>query len=81
MIAVEVAGGGERVDEAERRLGAVHHRDRRGAVQGDDGGGLQALENVVEADDLGPVRLVGPRRLAVQGRDRRLQRVRARAAA
>src|SRR2546422_23537 len=41
VVAVEVAGGGQRFDERERRSRAVHHRDRGGAVQGDDGGGLQ----------------------------------------
>ncbi len=60
---------------------AVHHRDRHRAVQRHDGRGLQALEKVVEADDLRPVRLLGARRLAMQGRDRRLQRERAGAAA
>ena len=81
MIAIEIARGGERVDEGERRPGAVHHRDGRGSVQGNDGGGLHALKHVVEANDLGPVRVLGPCRLAVQGRDRRLQRVRTRTAA
>src|SRR5205809_2130205 len=56
VIAVEVAGGGQRLDEGERRAGAVHHGDRRRAVQGDDGGGLQALEHIVQPDDLRPVR-------------------------
>src|SRR5256885_1235872 len=76
VIPVEVAGGGELVDEREGRPRALHHGDRRRAIQGDDGRGLQALEHVVEPDDLGPVRVLGPRRLAVQGRDRRLQRER-----
>src|SRR5438067_985412 len=74
VIAVEVAGGGEGVDEVERRAGALDHRDRRRAVEGDDGRGLQTLEHVVQADDLGPVGVLRPRRLAVQRGDRRLQR-------
>jgi len=76
VIAVELAGGGERIDERESRPRAVHHRDRRRAVQGHDGGGLQALEEVVEADDLRPVRIFGPRRQTMPGRDRRRQRER-----
>src|SRR2546426_3363408 len=73
VIAVEVAGGGQRLDEGERRLRADHHGDRRCAVQGDDGGGLQALEHIVEPDDLRPVRVFGPRRLTMERRDRRLR--------
>src|SRR5437870_2921751 len=81
VIAVEIASVGERADDRERCPRAVHHRDGRGSVQGDDGGGLHALQEIVEANDLGPVRVLGPRRLAVQGGDRRLQRVLTRAAA
>src|SRR5213594_1485370 len=33
VIVIEIAGGGERIDERERRLRAVHHRDRHGPVQ------------------------------------------------
>ena len=57
-------------------LRAVHHRDRHRPVQRHDGRGLHALEQIVEPDDLRPVRIFGPRRLAMQGRDRRLQRER-----
>jgi hypothetical protein len=70
VVAVEVAAGSQRIDEREGRSRTVHHRNRRRAVQGHDGGRLQALENVVEPDDLRPVRVFGPRRLAMQGRDR-----------
>ena len=81
VIAVEVAGSGQRIDEGERRSRAVHHGDRRGAVEGDDGGRLKALQKSVEANDLGPVRILGLRRLTVQGGDRRLERERPGAAA
>ena len=67
VVAVEVAGSGQRIDEGERRSRAVHHGDRRGAVEGDDGGRLKALQKSVEANDLGPVRILGLRRLTVQG--------------
>src|SRR6266568_3859083 len=61
--------------KSDARTQVLTSRSRR-ASQGDDGRGLQALEHVVQPDDLGPVRVLGPRRLAVQGRDRRLQRER-----
>ena len=57
---------------------AVHHRDRHRPVQRHDRRGLQALQKIVEPHDLRPVRIFGARRLAMQGRDRRLQRERAR---
>src|SRR5207245_6387934 len=66
MITVELAAGGERIDERERRPRAVRHRDRRRAVQGHDGGGLLALEELVEPDDLRPVRVFDASRLAMQ---------------
>src|SRR5262249_24238188 len=75
MVAVEMPGRGERVDERERRSRAVDHGARRGAIQGDDGGRLNALQKLVETNDLRPVRVLGPRRLTVQGGDRRLERV------
>ena len=40
------------------------------------GEGCEAFEKIVEPDDLRPVRIFGPRRLTMQGRDRRLQRER-----
>src|SRR5437870_4876205 len=73
LVAVEIAGRGERVDQDERRLRAVGHGHRRGAVQGDDGGGLQPLEEVVQPDDLRPVRVFRPRGLTVQRCDGRLE--------
>src|SRR5947208_16933556 len=42
VIAVEVAGGGQRLAEGERRLSADHHGDRRYADQGDARGGPPA---------------------------------------
>ena len=69
VIAVEIAVRGERIDECERELWPVRHGDRRRAVQGHDGRRLDALEKVIEPDDLRPVRLFGARRLAMQDRD------------
>ena len=63
-----------RVDKTERRFGALDHRDRRGAVQRHDRRGLHALEEIVESEDLRPVRVFRARRLTVQRRDRGLQR-------
>src|SRR5207245_3720566 len=57
VVAVEVAGSGQRLDEGERRARAVHHGDRRGAVEGDDGGRMKALQKSVEAKELGPDRI------------------------
>ena len=47
--------------------------NRHGPVQRHDGRGLQALEKIVEPEDLRPVRIFGPRSLTMHGRDRRLQ--------
>src|SRR5215510_4755326 len=74
VIVVEVSIIGERVNERERALRSLHHRYRHSPVQRHDGRGIEALEMIVEANDLGPVRIFGPRRLTVHGRDRRLQR-------
>ena len=49
VVAVELTGGGELVDEREGRGGAVHHRDGHGAVERDDRRGLQALEHARRA--------------------------------
>jgi hypothetical protein len=77
MVAVQIAGLGQRVDERERGFRSVHHGDRHCAVQRHDGRGLHPLEHIVEPDDLRPVRLFGAGRLTMQRRDRRLQRERA----
>ena len=76
MIAIQIAGGGERINQREGGLRAVHHRDCHSPVQRNDGRGLEALEKIVEADDLRPVRIFGTRRLTMQCRDRRLKRER-----
>jgi hypothetical protein len=65
VIAIESTGCGERVDEHERRPRAVHHGDRRGPVQGHDRGGVQALKQIVEVQDLRPIRIFSPHRLTM----------------
>jgi hypothetical protein len=45
----------DRVHRREALLGPVRHRDRDGAVQLDDGGGLEPEQLAVEGDDLRPV--------------------------
>ena len=79
VVALELAGLGQRVDERESRARSLHHRHRRRAVERHDRRGLHPLEQLVEAHDLRPVGVLGARRLTVQRRDRRLQRERARA--
>ena len=76
VIAVEIAGSGERIDKRERRLGAVSHRNRHSSVQRHDRRGLEPLEKIVEPDDLRPVGIFGPRCPAMRGGDRRLHRER-----
>ena len=72
----EIAARQDRVDQRETGGGAVAHRDGRGAIELDDRRGIRADEDVVEAGDLPPVGPVRRRRLGVDRRDRRLQRVR-----
>ncbi len=47
MIIVEIAGSGERIDEFERGLRAIHHGDRYRPVQRHDRRGLQSIEKVI----------------------------------
>ena len=64
--------GFEARQQAERCLRAVHHRHRDGAIERHDRAGRDALEEVIEPQDLLPV---GPGRgggLGVDGRDRGL---------
>ena len=76
VIALEIAAGGERIDERERRPRAVHHRHRHRAIERDDGRRLQTFEQIVQPDDLTPVGLIGSRRLTMQRRNRGLHRER-----
>src|SRR5262245_14406293 len=76
VVTVDLAGGGQRIDERQRRPRTVHHGDRRRAVQGLDGRRLHAVEEVVEPDDLGPVGVFGSRGPTMNGGNRRLQRER-----
>ena len=73
VIAVEIAGCGKGINQRQRRLQAVHHGDGHRAVQRHDGRGLHALEKIVEPENLRPIRIFGPRRLTMQGGDRRLK--------
>jgi hypothetical protein len=75
VIAVEVAARKDGVDDGKARRRAVAHRDRGGAVQLDDGRGIGASENIVQADNLLPVGGVGGCCFGMYSRDRGLQRV------
>ena len=68
VIAVENAGRGEFIDECQRRLRAFNHGECHGAVERHDGRGLDALEQVVEPEDLRPVGILGSVRPGNAGR-------------
>src|ERR1700686_5459875 len=73
MIVVETVRGGDFIYHCEPRARAFRHRDCYGAVQGHDGRGLDALQLIVEADDLGPVRVRRVSSLTMHRGDRCLQ--------
>ena len=56
--------------------GPSHHRDRDGVVERDHRVRRDALEQLVQGEDLRPVGVLGARRLGVHRGDRRLQLVR-----
>ena len=58
---------------AQRRLRADYLGNRHRPVQRHDGRGAQALEKIVEPEDLRPVRILGPRSLTMHGRDSRFE--------
>ena len=68
----------EAVDHVEGRAGALHLRERHGAVQGDDGAWRERQELVVELQDLAPIRRGRCCRVTVDGIDRGLDLVRPR---
>src|SRR5262245_30024740 len=72
MIVVEIAGGGERIDQGEGGFRAFHHGNCHSPVERHDGRGLESFKKTVEADNLRPVRIFGTRCLAMYRRDRRL---------
>src|SRR5262245_45501105 len=65
MIVFKITASREVVNERERGPGAVHHGDSNRSVQRDNGRRLDAFKSVVETDDLGPIRVVRARSLAM----------------
>src|SRR6266567_659698 len=61
---------------AEPGLWRVHHGDGDGAVEGHDRAWRHRLKEVIQRQDLGPVRLTGGTGLGVDGGDRGLELVR-----
>src|SRR5580704_16667575 len=70
LVAGQSAVGVEPLDLGQRRLRAVGHRQRHGAVQRDDRRRPHREQPVVQLDELRPVGLVVGRRLGVEGGDR-----------
>ena len=70
----ERSGGGELIDQVEAALGAVRHGHGYGAVQRNNRRRLCALKQIIEADDLRPICLIGPCCLTMDGGNCRLQR-------
>ena len=77
VVVGEVAAIQDILDQDQPGLRSVSHRNRHGAVQLDHGRRDQAYQQVVEADDLRPVRSGDAWRLRVHRRDGRLDGVRA----
>ena len=67
----------ERLHELESRGWTMHHRRRNRSAERDHRIVGHPLEQAIQREDLGPVRVLDPRRLVVNRRDRRLQLIRA----
>src|SRR5690606_26818207 len=75
VIVGELAAGLQDVELAEAGGRAVAHGERNGPVECDDGRWAQVQQRVVEADDLGPVGLVGGRCFGVNRGNGSLQAI------
>jgi len=75
VVTGERGVGFRRCELLETRLRAVDHRDGDEPVEGDHRSGRDALQHVVEPEDLPPVGVLEAGRLVVDGGDRRLQLV------
>ena len=76
VVVVKLSASEDRVDKSKTGLGSVAHRHRHRAVELDYRRWFDAEQNIIEADDLSPVRGVGGWALRMDGGDRCLQRVR-----
>src|SRR6185369_11210734 len=72
MVVGERAGGFEGVEDLQAGLRAVSLGDGDGAIELDDGGGLDAEEKTVQLGHLAPVGVGRRRGSCVEGGDRRL---------
>ena len=75
VVVLQIAASQDGVDELETGRRAVAHSHRHRAIQLDYRRRVGAQQDVVESDDLAPVRGVGSDRVGVHRRDRRLQRI------
>ena len=78
VVAVKITARRDGVNERECRLRAVNHGNRHSAVQRHDGRGLKFFQDVIELENLPPIRILSPHGAAMHGGDRRLYRVRSR---
>ena len=76
-VGVDPGVGAETLEQLEAGSGPGHHAHGDGMVESDDRVVVQAEQDAVEGDDLGPVGRLGALRLVVERGDRRLELVRA----
>src|SRR5579863_3032623 len=81
MIVREIVGCCQSIDQVEACLRALGHSHGHRAVEGNDGRGLNALQQIIKPDNLRPIGFLWPFCLAMNRRDCRLQGKWARSAA
>src|SRR5687768_11235545 len=75
VIVRQIAPREDGIDKGKTRQRALVHRHRYSAVQLDHGRRIRPHQDIIESDDLGPIRGGGAWRLGVHSRDGRLEYV------